>query len=127
MIPGELKYTDQHEWVRVEDGDVVTVGITHYAQDALGDIVFVSLPRVGDTVDAGQSCGEVESTKSVSELYAPVSGEIAEVNGSVDDAPEVINSAPYTEGWLMRIKLSAPEQVEGLLSASDYEAMTQGA
>lgn len=127
MIPGELKYTDQHEWVRVDNGDVVTVGITHYAQDALGDIVFVSLPRVGDTVDAGQSCGEVESTKSVSELYAPVSGEIAEVNGSVDDAPEVINSAPYTEGWLMRIKLSAPEQVEGLLSASDYEAMTQGA
>lgn len=127
MILGELKYTSEHEWVRVESGDVVTVGITHYAQDALGDIVFVSLPSVGDSVTAGQSCGEVESTKSVSELYAPVAGAITEVNEALDSSPEVINSDPYGAGWLMRISLSEPDQVSGLLSASDYEAITQGA
>lgn len=127
MIPGELKYTDQHEWVRVEEDGRVCVGITHYAQDALGDIVFVSMPGVGDNVEAGQSCGEVESTKSVSELYAPVSGEISEVNDAVDANPEIINSSPYGDGWLMRITLSDPDQLNGLLSASDYEAITQGA
>lgn len=127
MILGELKYTSEHEWVRVESDDVVTVGITHYAQDALGDIVFVSLPSVGDAVTAGQSCGEVESTKSVSELYAPVDGTITEVNEALDSSPEVINSDPYGAGWLMRISLSSPDQVAGLLSASDYEAITQGA
>lgn len=127
MILGELRYTSEHEWVRVESDDVVTVGITHYAQDALGDIVFVSLPSVGDAVTAGQSCGEVESTKSVSELYAPVDGTITEVNEALDSSPEVINSDPYGAGWLMRISLSAPDQVAGLLSASDYEAITQGA
>jgi len=127
MIPGELKYTSEHEWIRVDSDNVVTVGITHYAQDALGDIVFVSLPSVGDVVTAGQSCGEVESTKSVSELYAPVDGTVTEVNESLDAAPEVINSEPYTSGWLMKIAMTSPHQMSGLLSASDYEAITQGA
>lgn len=127
MIPGELKYTAEHEWVREDSSDSVTVGITFYAQDSLGDIVFVSLPAVGDEVSAGQSCGEVESTKSVSELYAPLSGRIIEVNEAVDSAPELINSAPYTEGWLFRMAPSEADQLSGLLSASEYEAMTQGA
>lgn len=127
MIPGELKYTAEHEWVRAAEADIVTVGITHYAQDSLGDIVFVSLPAVGDQVTAGQSCGEVESTKSVSELYAPVDGEIVDVNSELDATPEVINSEPYGAGWLMSIRMSNPTQIDGLLSASDYEGMTQGA
>jgi glycine cleavage system H protein len=127
MIPGELKYTSEHEWVRADSENVVSVGITHYAQDSLGDIVFVSLPSVGTSVAAGESCGEVESTKSVSELYAPVSGEILEVNSAVDATPELINSAPYGEGWLMKIQLSEPGQMDGLLTASDYEGLTQGA
>lgn len=126
MIPGELKYTTEHEWVRRDDDTVVTIGITHYAQDSLGDIVFVSLPAPGDTVSAGQSCGEVESTKSVSELYAPVDGNIVEVNSELDANPEVINSAPYGEGWLMKVQMGNVGQFDGLLSASDYEALTQG-
>lgn len=127
MIPGELKYTSEHEWIRSDGDNIVSVGITHYAQESLGDIVFVSLPSVGDAVAAGDSCGEVESTKSVSELYAPVSGEVVEVNDSVDANPELINSAPYGDGWLMKIRLSEPGQVDGLLSASEYEGITQGA
>jgi glycine cleavage system H protein len=127
MIPGELAYTSEHEWVRSEPNDIVTVGITHYAQDSLGDIVFVSLPSVGDAVQAGQSCGEVESTKSVSELYAPVDGTIVEVNEDLDATPEVINTAPYAAGWLMKLRMTDPGQLAGLLSASEYEAMTQGA
>lgn len=127
MIPGELRYTSEHEWVRADGDDTVTVGITHYAQDSLGDIVFVSLPAEGTALSAGQSCGEVESTKSVSDLYAPVSGQVVEVNAAVDASPELINSAPYGDGWLMRIRLSEPAQVEGLLTASDYEGLTNGA
>ena len=127
MIPGELKYTADHEWVREDSAESATVGITYYAQDSLGDIVFVSLPSVGDEVSAGQSCGEVESTKSVSELYAPISGRITEVNEAVDSAPELMNSAPYGAGWLFRLAPSDVDQLSGLLSASEYEAMTQGA
>jgi len=127
MIPGELKYTAEHEWVREDSAESATVGITYYAQDSLGDIVFVSLPSVGDEVSAGQSCGEVESTKSVSELYAPISGRITEVNDAVDSAPELINSAPYGAGWLFRLAPSDADQLSGLLSASEYKAMTQGA
>lgn len=127
MIPGELKYTAEHEWVREDSAESATVGITYYAQDSLGDIVFVSLPSVGDEVSAGQSCGEVESTKSVSELYAPISGRITEVNDAVDSAPELINSAPYGAGWLFRLAPSDVDQLSGLLSASEYEAITQGA
>lgn len=127
MIPGELVYTTEHEWVRTESDDTATVGITHYAQDSLGDIVFVSLPTVGDIVEAGQSCGEVESTKSVSELYAPVAGTIVAVNAELDTTPEVINSSPYGAGWLMKVRMADAGQISGLLSASEYEAMTQGA
>lgn len=127
MIPGELKYTSEHEWVRLDSEDTVTVGITHYAQDSLGDIVYVSLPAAGTPVSAGQSCGEVESTKSVSDLYAPVSGEVVAVNSAVDATPELINSSPYGDGWLMRIRLNEPAQTEGLLTASDYEGLTNGA
>ncbi len=127
MIPGELKYTSEHEWVKGESDNIVQVGITQYAQESLGDIVYVSLPAAGTNLSAGDSCGEVESTKSVSELYAPVSGEVVEVNVAVDANPELINSSPYEQGWLMRIKMSEPSQVDGLLTASDYEGMTQGA
>lgn len=126
MIPGELRYTAEHEWVRVDDTDHVTVGITHYAQDSLGDIVFVSLPEVGAVVQAGESCGEVESTKSVSELFAPLDGQVLEVNGSLESDPAVINTEPYGEGWLMRLTVTEPSQIDGLLSASEYEGMTQG-
>ena len=127
MIPGELRYTAEHEWVRTDDATTVSVGITHYAQESLGDLVFVSVPAVGDAGAAGDSCGEDESTKSVSELYAPVSGEVIEVNAAVDANPELIKSSPYADGWLMKIRLSEPAQIEGLLTASDSEGMTRGA
>lgn len=126
MIPGELRYTAEHEWVRVDDAQTVTVGITYYAQDSLGDIVFVSLPEVGESVQAGGSCGEVESTKSVSELFAPIDGQVLEVNESLEADPAVINSEPYGAGWLMRLTMTEPSQIDGLLSASEYEGMTQG-
>ena len=127
MIPGELKYTSEHEWIRADGEDIVTVGITQFAQESLGDIVFVSLPTVGATVSGGDACGEVESTKSVSELYAPLDGEVIEVNGTVDGNPEVINSSPYGDGWLIKMRLSDPGQLDGLLSASEYEGLIQGA
>ncbi|WIV57457.1 glycine cleavage system protein GcvH [Amycolatopsis nalaikhensis] len=121
-IPENLKYTKEHEWLKVEDG-VATVGITAFAAESLGDIVFVQLPEAGSTVTAGEVFGEVESTKSVSELYAPVSGEVVEVNGTTSDTPEVINSDPYTEGWLLKVRLSG--DVPELLDAAAYAAHTQ--
>ncbi|MEV6626167.1 glycine cleavage system protein GcvH [Amycolatopsis sp. NPDC051106] len=121
-IPENLKYTKEHEWLSVEDG-VATVGITAFAAESLGDIVFVQLPDAGATVTAGEVFGEVESTKSVSELYAPVSGEVVEVNGATSDRPEVINEDPYTEGWLLRVRLSG--DVPELLDAAAYAALTQ--
>lgn len=121
-IPENLKYTKEHEWLKVEDG-VATVGITAFAAESLGDIVFVQLPEAGSTVTAGEVFGEVESTKSVSELYAPVSGEVVEVNGATSDTPEVINSDPYTEGWLLKVRLTG--DVPDLLDAAAYAAHTQ--
>jgi glycine cleavage system H protein len=121
-IPENLKYTKEHEWLSVEDG-VATVGITAFAAESLGDIVFVQLPDAGATVTAGEVFGEVESTKSVSELYAPVSGEVVEVNGATSDRPEVINEDPYTEGWLLKVRLSG--DVPELLDAAAYAALTQ--
>jgi glycine cleavage system H protein len=121
-IPENLKYTKEHEWLNVE-GDVATVGITAFAAESLGDIVFVQLPDVGATITSGEVFGEVESTKSVSELYAPVSGEVVEVNGTTADTPEVINSDPYTEGWLLKVRLSG--DVPELLDAAAYAALTQ--
>ena len=124
MIPEELRYTAEHEWVRPGDGSTLRVGITHYAQDALGDVVFVSLPEVGTTVTAGEACGEVESTKSVSELYAPVSGEVTARNDSLESQPELINSDPYGEGWLIEIAAGDASATGGLLDAKGYAELT---
>ena len=121
-IPENLRYTKEHEWLKVEDG-VATVGITAFAAESLGDIVFVQLPDPGSAITAGEVFGEVESTKSVSELYAPVSGEVVEVNGTTSDTPEVINSDPYTEGWLLKVRLTG--DVPDLLDADAYAAHTQ--
>jgi glycine cleavage system H protein len=124
VIPEDLKYTAEHEWVRPGDGASVRVGITHYAQDALGDVVFVSLPEVGSSVTAGESCGEVESTKSVSEIYAPVTGEVTARNDALESRPDLINSDPYGEGWLMDIAATDAGAVDGLLDATGYGALT---
>ena len=119
--PSGLRYTAEHEWVRV-DGDTLRVGITSFAQEALGDVVYVSLPTVGDAVVAGDTCGEVESTKSVSDLYAPVSGEVSAVNGALDATPELVNSDPYGEGWMYELTVSDPGALDGLMDADAYTA-----
>ncbi len=119
--PENLRYTAEHEWVAVE-GDLAKIGVTAYAQDALGDVVYVSLPAVGDTVSAGDSCGEVESTKSVSDLYSPVSGEVVEVNEELDGTPESVNSDPYGSGWMFTVKVTDPGQLDGLMDVSAYKA-----
>ena len=120
-VPEDLQYTKSHEWVRVEDG-VATVGITDHAQDELGDVVFVELPEMGATLAAGDSFGAVESVKAVSDLYAPVGGEVVEVNGALEDSPEKINEDPYGEGWILKLRISD----EGdLLSAADYEKLLE--
>ncbi|WP_236793161.1 glycine cleavage system protein GcvH [Amycolatopsis sp. GM8] len=124
--PEELRYTEEHEWVATRSGDSVRVGITEYAQDQLGDVVFVDLPEVGKQLGAGEPFGEVESTKSVSELFAPVDGEVAAVNSAVVDSPELINSDPYGEGWLIEIRISDPAAVGGLLDSDAYQALTAG-
>ena len=122
MTPEDLKYTAEHEWVRAGGGDApVRVGITDYAQEALGDIVYVTLPDVGTAVTAGQACGEVESTKSVSDIYAPVSGTVVARNDSLDSSPELINTDPYGEGWILEIRPDDAASVDGLLDASAYE------
>lgn len=119
--PAELKYAASHEWARL-DGDIVTVGISDHAQDALGDLVYVELPSVGDSVQAGDEAGVVESVKAASDIYAPVSGEIVEINEALADAPEIVNSAPYTDGWLYRIRISDASELDKLLSADEYAA-----
>jgi glycine cleavage system H protein len=120
LYPDDLQYTAEHEWVRAE-GDLIRVGITAYAQDALGDVVFLSLPAVGDRVEAGARCGEVESTKSVSDIYTPVSGTVIRVNDSLDTAPELVNTDPYGEGWMFEVRAdgASPE----LLSAAEYRGL----
>ena len=124
-IPAELRYTAEHEWVAV-DGPVASVGITDYAQRALGDVVYVSVPTPGTRVTAGEPCGEVESTKSVSDIYSPVNGEIAEVNGDVDDDPGLVNSDPYGAGWLMKVRLDdGSAEPAGLLTADEYAELTK--
>lgn len=128
MYPDDLKYTAEHEWVR-SPGDAagsVRVGITHYAQDALGDIVYVSLPEVGDTVQAGGACGELESTKSVSDVYAPVTGEIVATNDALDATPELVNNDPYGGGWLFEVVPADPSVVDGLMDSASYQATLQG-
>ena len=120
-VPQDLQYTKSHEWVRVEN-DVATVGITEHAQDELGDVVFVELPEQGATLEAGDSFGAVESVKAVSDLYAPVGGEVVEVNGVLEDSPEKINEDPYGEGWILKLQISAEAD---LLSAADYEKLLE--
>jgi len=121
--PEELRYTEEHEWIAVTGDGLVRVGITEYAQDQLGDVVFVDLPEVGKHVGSGDTFGEVESTKSVSELFAPLDGEIVAVNNSVADSPELINSDPYGEGWLIDIRLDDPSSIDSLLEAEAYQAL----
>jgi len=121
MYPNDLKYDKEHEWVRVED-DVAVLGITHFAQDQLGEVVYVDLPDEGDSVSAGDTFGEIESVKSVSELFSPVSGEIVAVNDALDDTPETVNEDPYGEGWMIKIKLADTSGLDGLMSSEDYEA-----
>ncbi|EIV93114.1 glycine cleavage system protein GcvH [Frankia sp. QA3] len=119
MYPDDLKYTREHEWIRLT-GSTARVGITSYAQEALGDIVFVTLPDIGATVGAGEPVGEVESTKSVSEIYAPVAGEITARNEALTGAPELINSDPYGDGWLVEFTITDADAIEGLLDADEY-------
>jgi len=127
LYPEDLKYTSEHEWVRSpgEHDGSVRIGITHFAQDALGDIVYVSLPEVGATVAGGSTCGELESTKSVSDVYAPVSGEVVAVNSGLDATPELVNDDPYGGGWLFEVVPSAPAELDELLDAAAYEATLQ--
>ncbi len=122
-VPEGLRYSKDHEWARLEDGRV-RMGITDYAQDALGDVVFVQLPEIGSSVAAGGTVGEVESTKSVSDVYAPVSGRVVEVNGELSDAPNRLNDDPYGDGWICVIEAEDPAEVEGLLDADAYRELT---
>jgi glycine cleavage system H protein len=124
-IPDDLRYSTDHEWVRI-DGDRLHIGITDYAQDALGDVVFVDIPEAGRTVTAGESFSEVESTKSVSDIYAPVAGVIVDVNADLADHPERLNDDPYGEGWIAVIEASDPSQVDALLDAAAYRALVEG-
>ncbi len=123
--PEHLRYTAEHEWVAGDGGGTVRVGITHFAQDALGDIVYVQLPDAGAVVAAGESLGEIESTKSVSEIYAPLSGTVSARNEALADTPEVINTDPYGAGWLVEITPEDPAAVDGLLSAGAYRELTE--
>ncbi|MFA9428604.1 glycine cleavage system protein GcvH [Egicoccus sp. AB-alg2] len=123
--PSELRYTEQHEWLR-DDGDVITVGITKFAQEQLGDVVYVDLPSPGAEVEQGQAFGEVESTKSVSDLYAPVSGVVVERNEDLDERPELVNLDPYGQGWMVTIRPGDRSELDGLLDADAYESHAQG-
>lgn len=120
-IPEELSYTSEHEWVAM-DGDIATIGITDYAQNELGDIVFVELPAVGDKTVQMEPFGTIEAVKAVSELYAPLSGEVTEVNGALEEQPELINTDPYGEGWIIKIKIADSSETAKLLSADEYAA-----
>jgi glycine cleavage system H protein len=124
-VPEQLRYSSDHEWVG-RDGDVARIGITDYAQDALGDVVFVQVPEVGATVKAGDSFGEVESTKSVSDIYAPVSGTVLAVNEALADGPQVVNEDPYGDGWICTIQLADPSEYDALLDAAAYGALIEG-
>lgn len=120
-IPADLSYTREHEWVKSSSGKNFYVGITDYAQSALGDIVYIQLPKVGDLVVQGKVCGEVESTKSVSEIYAPLTGKIIAINSNLDGAPEILNSDPYGNGWIFEVEVADEAEISTLLSATDYQ------
>jgi glycine cleavage system H protein len=119
--PADLRYTAEHEWVRATGDGLARVGITAFAQDALGDVVYVSLPAVGDSVRAGDSCGEVESTKSVSDLYAPLTGDVTAVNEALDARPELVNTDPYGDGWMYELRLQDPGALDSLLDHAGYQ------
>jgi glycine cleavage system H protein len=121
-VPGNLKYTNNHEWALVV-GDVATIGITEYAAGELGDVVYVELPSVGDTAVKGDSIGTIEAVKTVADIYSPVSGEVVEVNEALSDTSELVNKDPYGEGWIVKIKLSDPAELDGLLSSEDYKKL----
>lgn len=124
QLPKNLKYASTHEWARLE-GNIVTVGITDHAQDALGDVVYVELPEVGDELSAGDEAGVVESVKAASDIYAPVSGEVIEINEALIDAPETINSDPYNEGWFYRMRVSDASELDNLLAADEYQEQVE--
>jgi glycine cleavage system H protein len=123
--PGELKYTNEHEWAAALDDDRVRVGITDFAQDALGDVVYVDVPEEGTDVEAGQAFGEVESTKSVSDLFSPVTGRVVEQNARLRETPELINQDPYGEGWIIVVEMSEPSELEGLMDADAYRRLVE--
>ncbi len=124
-FPDDVRYAKSHEWAKLE-GDTVKVGITDYAQDQLGDIVFVELPEVGESLDKGEEFGTVESVKAVSELYMPVAGEIVAVNGELEDAPEMVNNTPFASGWMIQVKPENPSEVDGLLDSQAYLETLKG-
>jgi glycine cleavage system H protein len=123
-VPEDLHYSKDHEWVRVS-GNIATIGITDYAQNSLGDVVYVELPKAGDEFAANESFGSVESVKAVSELFTPVSGDVVEANDSLQDQPEKVNEDPYGEAWMIRVKMSSPGEVDSLLTAAEYEDFTK--
>lgn len=124
-FPEDLRYVESHEWVRLEEG-IARIGITDYAQDQLGDVVYVELPEAGKTLARGAAFGSVESVKAVSELYMPLSGRVLEVNAALSSSPELVNQSPYGEGWMIRVEPSAPAELEGLLAAADYRERLKG-
>jgi glycine cleavage system H protein len=127
VVPEDLKYTQEHEWVKRTGADSVRIGITDYAQGQLGDVVYVQLPEVGQRVEVGESLGEVESTKSVSDIYAPLTGEVVARNDGLDQAPELVNSDPYGEGWMVELRLDEPAAVDALMDATTYQEQTEQA
>lgn len=125
MVPEELRYTPEHEWVQLREEGTVRVGITDYAQTQLGDVVYIQLPSLGDSVKAGQPVGEIESTKSVSDVFAPVDGEVVGRNDALEDSPDLVNSDPYGSGWMIEIKPAQPGAVDSLMIAEDYRALIE--
>jgi glycine cleavage system H protein len=123
-IPADLKYTAEHEWIRVE-GDEIVVGVTEFAQGELGDVVFIELETEGETLSVGDTFGTIEAVKTVSDLYMPVDGEIVKVNPALEDTPELVNSEPFEGGWMIRIKMGDPSQLDGLMSADEYSALIE--
>jgi glycine cleavage system H protein len=121
-FPDELKYTEEHEWIALEK-DIATIGISDFAQSQLGDVVFVELPEVGDELEAGKPFGVVESVKAVSDVYSPLSGEVMEINDDLPDAPELLNTSPYEDGWMIKIRLSNPQELDDLLDAAAYQEL----